>query len=58
MHVFKDYFETPFLLQFIYMEFRVSAFHYVDIGNSVFELDFDLLIIYNFDFIFANGDFL
>jgi len=57
MHIFN--FKAPFLLQFIYMKFRISVFeffHYIDIGNAVFELDYNLLIIYNFDFIFY-GDF-
>jgi hypothetical protein len=59
MHAFKDNFETPFLLQFICMGFCITAFelfHNVDIGNGAFGLNFNFLIIYNFDFIF-NGDF-
>jgi len=34
-----------------------ELFHYVDISIKIFGLDFNLLIIYNFDFIIAYGDF-
>jgi len=45
------------------MKFRISAFelfHYIDksnINNGIFGLDFNLLIIYNFDIIIIYGDF-
>jgi len=56
--VFKNNFEAPFLLRFICAEsLLLSLLHYVDIGNGASGLDFNVFIIYNFDFIFANGDF-
>jgi hypothetical protein len=58
--MFKDYFEVFFLLQFICVEFCIPAFeffHYVDINNGAIGLDFNLLIVCNFDFISANGNF-
>jgi len=60
----KDYFEASFLLCFINMKFPDSLiipdfelFHYVSIINGAFGLDFNLVIIYNFHFTVANGDF-
>jgi len=60
MDIFKDYFETPLLFQFIYMKFCIFSFeffHYVNISNKAFRLDFNLFIIYNFYFVIVNGNF-
>jgi len=44
------------------VEFRAPTFEFFynedNEDNEDFGLDFDLFIIYNFDFIFVNGDFL
>jgi len=49
MDVFEEYSETPFLLRFIYMEFHVPVFdlfHYVDVCDGIFVLDFNVFIVY------------
>jgi hypothetical protein len=59
VNVFEDYSKTPLLLRFIYVEFCVLSyelFHYIDVCNEAFELDYNLLIISNFYFVFANID--
>jgi len=48
------------MFRFICVEFRIPIFeffYYNDISNETFGLDFNLFIIYNFDFIIADGDF-
>jgi len=62
MYLFQSNFKVP-LFHFMCVEFRISVIrafefsHYVDIGSAAFELDYILLIIYNFDFIFVYSDF-
>jgi len=59
MHVFQNNFTVPVLLQFLCVEFPTyELFYYANISNEDFGLDTNLFIVYNFDFIIANGNFL
>jgi len=59
----KNYFKIPFLLVLCeipcpYLNPFEFFYNEDNEDNEDFGLDFDLFIIYNFDFIFVNGDFL
>jgi hypothetical protein len=58
MDVFEDYSKTPLLLRFECVDFRVFAFKLChNVCDGILWLDFNLFI-YDFYFVFANGDFL
>jgi len=60
MYIFKDNFKvlaSVYMCEILYPCLWIHYINYININNGTFGLDFNLLIIYNFDFIITYGDF-